>query len=79
MTIVLAHHPVEFFTANDQELLKNEILSSDGLNADIYICGHIHDTDVTNWYNKNKSLLTLVSGIGWPDTNDNNFKHTYLI
>lgn len=77
MTIVLAHHPVEFFTANDQELLKNEILSSDGLNADIYICGHIHDTDVTNWYNKNKSLLTLVSGIGWPDTNDNNFKHTY--
>lgn len=85
LVIAVGHHPLNWFTGYDQDLITNSFLSKEGLNVDTYLCGHTHNRDIVNWYNNTKSLLTLVSGIGWPNTNHGEIpqndekkeKHTY--
>lgn len=76
LTIALAHHPINLLESKDEDELRNQLLSESGFNANVYICGHIHNRDVINWYNNRHSLTTLMSGIGEPDEN---YNHPYLI
>lgn len=78
LTIVLAHHPVNWLTGSEEDMVQDEILSQNGLNANVYICGHTHNRDVINWQNNRNSLTTLVSGLGWPDgSTQHPYAHTY--
>ncbi|WP_278951011.1 metallophosphoesterase family protein [Anaerobutyricum hallii] len=74
ITIALAHHPVSWLTGEEEDRIQDEILSNNGLNANVYVCGHTHNRDVINWQNNRHSLTTLVSGIGWPD---DDWQHPY--
>ena len=78
ITIALAHHPVSWLSGEEEDRIQDEILSNNGLNANVYICGHTHNRDVINWQNNRHSLTTLVSGIGWPDEDlQHPYAHNY--
>lgn len=78
LTIAIAHHPVSWLEGKEEDLIQSELLSNNGVLANVYICGHTHNRDVINWQNNRHSLTTLVSGIGWPDgSTDHPYAHTY--
>lgn len=78
LTIALAHHPLNWLSGKEEDLIREEILSSTGLNVNTYICGHTHNRDVINWHNNRRSMITLVSGLGWPDgSTQHPYAHTY--
>lgn len=78
LTIALAHHPLNWLLGQEEDLIQEEILSSTGLNVNTYICGHTHNRDVINWHNNRRSMITLVSGLGWPDgSTQHPYAHTY--
>lgn len=79
LTIAVAHHPVNWLSGEEEDRIQQELLSPNGLNAKVYICGHTHNRDVVNWQNNRTSLTTLVSGIGWPDGSTSHpYAHTYF-
>lgn len=78
LTIAVAHHPLNWLTGKEEDLIQEEILSPTGLNVNTYICGHTHNRDVINWHNNRRSMITLVSGLGWPDgSTQHPYAHTY--
>ena len=78
LTIALAHHPLNWLTGKEEDMVREEILNPTGLNVNTYICGHTHNRDVINWHNNRRSMTTLVSGLGWPDgSTQHPYAHTY--
>lgn len=78
LTIALAHHPLNWLTGTEEDMMREEILNPTGLNVNAYICGHTHNRDVINWHNNRRSMITLVSGLGWPDESTQHpYAHTY--
>lgn len=80
LVIALAHHPLNWLIGEEETLLQTNILSNFSLNCNIYISGHIHNRDIINWQSTRHSLTTLVSGIGWPDEEEDMqhpYAHTY--
>lgn len=78
LVVAIAHHPINLLESMDEDKFRNLLLSEIGLNANVYICGHIHNRDVTNWYNNRHSLTTLVSGVGEQDKDGNHpYAHNY--
>ena len=76
----MAHHPLNWLEGEEETLLQSNILSNYSLNCNIYISGHIHNRDIINWQSTRHSLTTLVSGLGWPDEEDDMqhpYTHTY--
>lgn len=67
LTIVLAHHPVNWLTGREENVLQNKLLSPAEWNANLYLCGHVHQRDAISWHNAHHSLTTLMTGFGWPD------------
>ena len=80
LVIALAHHPLNWLVGEEETLLQTNILSNFSLNCNIYISGHIHNRDIINWQSTRHSLTTLVSGLGWPDEEEDMqhpYAHTY--
>lgn len=80
LTIVLGHHPLSSFRGYEEDNLLAEMISYESFDADVYLCGHTHDRNVTNRTNVRHSLTTLVSGIGWPENKSGDHvskQHTY--
>ena len=78
--IALAHHPLNWLTGEEETLVQTNILSNYSLNCNIYISGHIHNRDIISWQSTRHSLTTLVSGLGWPDEEEDMqhpYAHTY--
>lgn len=71
ITFVLGHHPLEALTGREEDSIFREIISYEGFDANIYLCGHTHDRTVNNWINNRHSLTTLVTGFGWPLSSGN--------
>lgn len=67
-TIVLAHHPVNWLVGKENDDLQNKLLSPTQWNANLYLCGHVHQRDAISWRNPHHSLTTLMTGFGWPDS-----------
>lgn len=81
VTFVLAHHPLNWLSGSEEDLARNFFIGQRGIDADIFLCGHTHTRDVINWSNNRHSLMTLSTGIGWPDAFDSDHSdlHTYAI
>lgn len=80
LTIALAHHPLNWLSGKEETEAQSRILSNYRLDCDVYISGHIHNRDVINWQSTRHSLTTLVSGLGWPDEEEDAqhpYAHTY--
>ena len=67
LTIAMGHHPLDWLTGKEETFVREQIMSRNRLNVDVYLSGHIHDRSVVNLQTPGHSLTTLVSGIGWPD------------
>lgn len=81
VTFVLAHHPLNWLSGLEEDLARNFFIGQRGIDADIFICGHTHNRDIVNWSNNRHSLMTLSTGIGWPDVFDSDHSdlHAYSI
>ena len=78
LTIAIAHHPVNWLQGPEEDMVQAELLNNNRLNANVYMCGHTHVRDVIIWQNNIHSMTTLVSGLGWPDGNEEHSPaHTY--
>ena len=67
LTIVLGHHPLGALFGEEEDILISEMVGFEGLEANVYLCGHTHDRTVNNWVNNRHSINTFVTGIGWPE------------
>lgn len=67
LTFCLAHHPSSYLKPIEAQELNKMLISSDRLNTDFYLSGHIHDGSLSNLSNHNRSMISLETGIGWPD------------
>ena len=65
MTFVLGHHPIESLCGVEQDALFSHMISFTEMNANAYLCGHIHDRSIINWSNNHHAIHTLVTGFGW--------------
>lgn len=79
ITIVLAHHPMGALSGKEEDNIFTEMISFESLDANVYLCGHIHDRTVSNWINNRHSMNTFVTGIGWPENQSGQHvgNHTY--
>jgi len=64
LTIAVSHHPLSWMTPDDEDECSKYFLSSELLDVDLLMCGHIHDSDIFNYFNNEHSLITLVTGMG---------------
>lgn len=71
VTIVVSHHPISWLQSDEEELLKKYMIDDEYFNADLFLCGHIHDMEIENWFDHEHSVMTLVTGIGWDHQNLN--------
>ena len=62
---------MDWLTGVEEDKLRSYLLSNNSLNTDFYMCGHTNNRNNNNWYNNKHSLTTLVTGIGWPEENNN--------
>ncbi|WP_323090105.1 metallophosphoesterase family protein [Allobaculum sp. JKK-2023] len=67
LTFVLAHHPTNSLMGPDEDYLFNALFSSTGYGANFYLCGHIHNKLINNMATDQRSITTLMCGIGWPE------------
>ena len=85
LTICLAHHPISWLKPEEEKMMRKYMNDDEYLNVDLYLCGHIHDTEIENWFNYDHSVLTLVTGVGWNHQNvtsgerDKKEEHRYSI
>ena len=81
VVIAMAHHPINWLTGSDEDIIQNFLIGQKGIDAQIFLCGHTHTRDVINWSNNRQSLTTLSTGIGWSDTatSDHSELHAYSI
>lgn len=69
ITFFVTHYPLAWLDVKEREKLLSLLLRKDKLNADIILCGHIHDVESINYSTHDHSLLTLITGIGWYNSN----------
>lgn len=67
LTIALLHHPINWLTESDEELLYSYFINEDFLNVDVVLCGHVHDIEINNMYSTFHQITTLLTGIGWKE------------
>lgn len=72
ITIGIGHHPICWLHSQQEKILKKYMIDEEYFNMNLYLCGHIHDMELENWYNNERSLMTLVTGIGWDHRKANN-------
>lgn len=80
MTIAMGHHPIEDLYGTEQDALFSNMISYNGMCANVYLCGHEHDRKAVNWSNNRHKITTLMTGFGWPETlSDHVHEHFYSI
>ena len=78
LTIAISHHPINWLEPTDEELCNKSFLSSDGLDVDIILHGHVHEFSIVHSFNHQHSLLTLVTGVG-ASAKDKSIEHRYSL
>jgi len=76
MTIALMHHPLNHLQYEEEEFCYKYFLSKD-LNVDVIMCGHVHANEAKNYFNYDKSLVTLTTGAS--GSGDDNAELRYSI
>ena len=81
LTILIGHHPFDWFKEKDEALISSWLLNSEYFNIDFYLCGHTHDRQIKSYFDTYKSYITLVTGIGWDERNaeDQKDSHRYSV
>lgn len=78
LTFVVSHHPLSWLVGEEENTVQDLILSPTNWNANIFLCGHVHQRDAIGMRNNHHSLTTLTTGFGWPDSGKpQTERHTY--
>lgn len=78
LTFVLSHHPLNWMIGEEEDIIQKKLLSPSAWNAQILLCGHVHNRDAISTRNNHHSLTTLTTGFGWPDAGEEHAEpHTY--
>lgn len=67
LTLALLHHPLDWFQPSERDVLIGHLKSGTSLSCDAILHGHVHAGSVNMFADPDGSLLSLVSGIGYPD------------
>lgn len=70
ITFFVSHYPMAWFTIDERETMLSLMMDAGKLNTDVILCGHIHNVDSLNYSTHDHSLMTLITGIGWPNNID---------
>lgn len=70
ITFFVSHYPIAWFTIDERETMLSLMMDTGKLNTDVILCGHIHNVDSLNYSTHDHSLMTLITGIGWPNNID---------
>ncbi|GKU24074.1 hypothetical protein CFOLD11_09000 [Clostridium folliculivorans] len=65
--IAVTHHPLEWLTPDQKELVDNYLRDEMKLGVNAILHGHIHNGKIKMESNPNGTLVSLVSGIGYPE------------
>ena len=80
ITLCLAHHPISYMTPEEANDINKYLISKDRLCVDYFLSGHIHDSAITNLSDHTRSMISLETGIGWPDDlSSKGIDHRYAI
>ncbi len=82
ITFCIAHHPTRYLAPKEATQINQILIAKESLNVDFFFSGHIHDGSINNLSNHNRSMLSMETGLGWPDseTTENAHKdHRYAI
>lgn len=80
-TIAVAHHPLNWLKASDENLLHKWFLDKEFFNVNAFLCGHTHDRHINNICDSLNEYMTLVTGVGWnrEDVEREKERHRYSI
>lgn len=70
LAIALTHHPLEWLEHDDKEMVEDYLMNKSKIGVDVILHGHIHDARIEMNANPNRSILKLVSGIGYPKSKE---------
>lgn len=70
ITFTIAHHPLIFLKPDEENKMKQALIDNEVFNTDFYLCGHTHERTIDNWFNHERSVTTLSTGIGWDHNNE---------
>jgi 3',5'-cyclic AMP phosphodiesterase CpdA/tetratricopeptide (TPR) repeat protein len=70
LTLALMHHPLDWLSRTEHALTKDFLKSKYELSVDALLHGHIHDGGIDISTNPDGSLVTFVSGIGYPKADE---------
>lgn len=78
LTFIVSHHPLSWLVGEEENTVQDMILSPTQWNANIFLCGHVHQRDAIGMRNNHHSLTTFTTGFGWPDPGKPQAeRHTY--
>lgn len=78
LTFIVSHHPLSWLVGEEENIVQDKILSPTQWNANIFLCGHVHQRDAIGMRNNHHSLTTFTTGFGWPDPGKPQAeRHTY--
>lgn len=65
LVITLMHHPLVWLKNEEQEMLRDYMLSENKFDSPILLHGHIHKAGITAEENPRGKIISLISGIGY--------------
>ena len=68
--ITMMHHPLIWLKNEEKEMLQDYMLSEDKFNSNVLLHGHIHKAEMSAEENPRGKILSLVSGIGYPKSEE---------
>ncbi|WP_168121267.1 metallophosphoesterase [Paenibacillus sp. HB172176] len=71
ITFALMHHPLDWFTKSEQKILVKYLTDKRSLLSDVILHGHIHEGKIEFLSNPDSSIISLVSGLGYPEKSNN--------
>lgn len=67
LCIGMIHHPLDWFLPEEKKMIEDYLMNKNKIGIDIILHGHTHDAKIEFSANPDKSIVKLVSGIGYPD------------
>ena len=78
LSFALGHHPLESLYGTEQDALFERLAKVSGMGINAYLCGHVHDRNIINRSDKFQNIHTLITGIGWPGSTQDNYYSVYF-
>ena len=73
LNLVLAHHPMEWFWRDDQNLFETHMCNTRGIKYHAFLRGHMHTATIRNISTPDGMMAVLASGGGFPEYDERKY------